>query len=160
MTNEEIAERFERLAALMSIRGDDQYRVRSYYNAAEVIERWPTPLAQIAAEEGIDGLQTLPGIGKAISANVSELLERGTFEAWEKLTTETPATTLDLLKVDGVGIKTAATLHQRFKISSLEDLRKFVDGGGLELVDGVGEKTEERIRESLRRRRSREERRT
>ncbi|HEV2864534.1 MAG TPA: helix-hairpin-helix domain-containing protein [Pyrinomonadaceae bacterium] len=78
------------------------------------------------------------------------LLERGTFEAWERLTGETPESVLDLLEVEGVGLKTAATLYQQFKVSSLEDLRKFVDGGGLDLVDGVGEKSAERIARSVR----------
>lgn len=151
MDNEAIAERFTRLANLMEIRGDDRYRIRSYRNAAEVIETWPTPLKKIAAEEGIKGLQTLPGVGKAISSKIAELLERGSFDAWEKLTAETPETTLDLLRVSGIGIKTAATLHQQFKISSLDDLKKFVEGGGLDMVDGVGEKSVERIRESLKR---------
>jgi DNA polymerase (family 10) len=151
MTNEEIARRFERLATLMTLRGDEYFRARAYRHAAEVIETWPTPLGKIAEEEGVKGLQTLPGVGKAISAKIVELLTRGTFEAWEKLIAETPETTLDLLKVEGVGMKTAATLHQQFKISSLEDLRRFVEGGGLDLVDGVGEKTAERIRASVRR---------
>jgi DNA polymerase (family 10) len=151
MENEEIARRFERLALLMTLRGDDPFRVRSYRNAAEVIETWPTPLARIAREEGVKGLQTLPGVGKAISGKIVELLETGTFEAWEKLTAETPVTVLDLLDVEGVGLKTAAALHQQFKISSLEDLRKFVEGGGLDLVDGVGEKSAERIRRSVER---------
>ena len=146
MTNEEIARRFERLALLMEIRGDDKFRVRSYRNAAEMIETWPTPVAAIAREEGVKGLQTIPGVGKAISAKIVELLGRGTFEAWERLTAETPATVLDLLEVEGVGLKTASTLYRQFKISSLEDLRKFVEGGGLEMVDGVGEKSAERIR--------------
>src|SRR5918993_1133569 len=153
MTNEEIARRFERLALLMEIRGEDKFRVRSYCNAAEEIETWPRPLREVAREGGLKGLQELPGVGKAISSKVVELLERGTFEAYERLTAETPETALDLLEVSGVGIKTAATLYQRFKISSLEDLAKFVAGGGLELVDGVGERVAERIEESLRARR-------
>ena len=151
MTNEEIARRFERLATLMEIRGEDRYRVRSYRNAAEVIETWSSSVEQIAREEGLKGLQTLPGVGKAISAKIVELLERGTFEAYEKLIAETPESVLDLLGVSGIGLKTAATLYQQFKISSLEDLSKFVAGGGLALVDGVGEKSAERIEESLRR---------
>lgn len=151
MDNEAIAERFNRLANLMEIRGDDRYRIRSYRNAAEVIETWPTPLKKIAAEEGIKGLQTLPGVGKAISGKIIELLEKGTFDAWEKLTAETPETTLDILRVSGIGLKTAATLHQQFKIASIDDLKKFVAGGGLEMVDGIGERSAERIRESLER---------
>ncbi len=151
MDNEAIAGRFTRLAELMEIRGDDQFRIRSYRNAAEVIETWPTPLKKIALEEGVKGLQTLPGVGKAISGKIVELLESGTFEAWEKLTLETPETTLDLLRVGGIGLKTAAMLHQKFKIASLDDLKKFVAGGGLEMVDGIGEKSAERITESLKR---------
>ncbi|HJR09339.1 MAG TPA: helix-hairpin-helix domain-containing protein [Pyrinomonadaceae bacterium] len=151
MTNDEIARRFQRLALIMEIRGDDRYRVRSYRNAAEIIETWPQPLADIARAEGARGLQAIPSVGRAISGKIIELCERGTFEAYEKLTAETPETVLDLLDVSGIGIKTAATLHQQFKISSVDDLKKFVAGGGLEMVDGVGERTAERIEESLRR---------
>jgi DNA polymerase (family 10) len=149
MDNEGIAERFNRLANLMEIRGDDRYRIRSYRNAAEVIETWPTPLKTINREEGTKGLQAIPGVGKAISGKIIELLEKGTFDAWEKLVAETPETVLDLMRVSGIGLKTASLLHQKFKISSLDDLKGFVAGGGLEMVDGIGEKSAERITESL-----------
>jgi DNA polymerase/3'-5' exonuclease PolX len=66
-----------------------------------------------------------------------------------KLTAETPVTVLNLLEVGGIGMKTAALLHQKFKISSLDDLKQFVAGGGLHLVDGIGERSAERIQESL-----------
>jgi DNA polymerase (family X) len=149
MTNEEIARRFERLATLLEIRGEDRYRIRSYRNAAEMIEVWPTPLAEIARAEGAKGLQALPGVGKAISGKIMELVARGTFDAYERLITETPESVLDLLAVSGIGIKTAAVLYQQFKISSIDDLKKFVAGGGLDLIDGIGEKSAERIKESL-----------
>ena len=149
MDNEAIARRFYRLAALMEIRGDDPFRLRSYRNAAEALETWPTPLKQIAKDEGIAGLQSIPGVGKAIAGKIVELLERGTFDAWERITAETPETVLDLLELPGVGPKTAAMLHQKFKVSSLKELKKFVAGGGLDLVDGIGPKTAERIKESL-----------
>jgi DNA polymerase (family 10) len=149
VNNEAIARRFYRLAALMEIRGDDPFRLRSYRNAAEALETWPTPLKQIAKDEGIAGLQSIPGVGKAIAGKIIELLERGTFDAWERTTAETPETVLDLLELPGVGPKTAAMLHQKFKVSSLKDLKKFVAGGGLDVVDGIGPKTAERIKESL-----------
>lgn len=149
MDNQEIAQRFFQLSALMEIRGDDPFRLRSYRNAAEAIEVWPTSLEQIARNDGAAGLQEIPGVGKAIAGKVIELLERGTFDAWERLTAETPATVLDLLEVPGIGPKTAALLHQRFRVSSLDALKKFVAGGGLEMVDGIGPKTAEKIKESL-----------
>ena len=74
MDNETIARRFYHLAALLEIRGDDPFRLRSYRNAAEAIETWPTPLKQIAKDEGLAGLQSIPGVGKAIAAKIIELL--------------------------------------------------------------------------------------
>ena len=149
MTNLEIARRFSRLATMMELRGDDPFRLRSYRNAAETIEVWPTPLQEVAAAEGMTGLQAIPGIGKAIAGKVIELLEKGTFDAWERLTAETPASLLDLLELPGIGPKTAMTLYQKFQVSSIEDLKTFVAGGGLNQVDGIGAKTAEKIKESL-----------
>jgi DNA polymerase (family X) len=149
MDNDAIARRFHRLAALMEVRGDDPFRLRSYRNAAEAIEVWPTPLKEIAEKEGVAGLQEIPGVGKAIAGKVIELLTKGTFDAWERLTAETPESVLDLLEIPGIGPKTAALLHQRFKVSSLADLKTFVSSGGLDMVDGIGPKTATRIKEVL-----------
>ena len=149
MDNEAIARRFYRLAALMELRDDDPFRWRSYRNAAEAIEVWPTPLKQIAEQAGVAGLQTIPGVGKAIAGKVIELLTRGSFDAWDRLIAETPESVLDLMELPGIGPKTAAMLHQRFKVSSLDDLKTFVAGGGLDMVDGIGPKTAEKIKEAL-----------
>ena len=138
MDNKEIARRFYRLAALMEIRGDDPFRWRSYRNAAEAIEVWPTSLKEIAEKEDMTGLQEIPGVGKAIASKVIDLLERGTFDAWDRLT-----------EIPGIGPKTAAQLHQRFKVSSLSELKTFVASGGLDMVDGIGQKTAEKIKEVL-----------
>ena len=146
MTNEQIARRFNRMASLMEVRFEDAFRIRSYRMAAEAIETWPTEMSTIAKNQGTVGLLEIPGVGKAIAGKIIELLEKGTFDAWDRLTAETPETVLDLLELPGVGPKTAAMFHQKFKIASLDDLRKFVEGGGLETVDGIGPKTAERIR--------------
>ena len=149
MDNEAIARRFYRLAGLMDIRGDDPFRLRSYRNAAEAIEVWPTPLKEIAEQEGITGLQEIPGVGKAIAGKVVELLEKGSFDAWDRLIAETPESVLELTEIPGIGPKTAALLHQRFKVSSLADMKTFVASGGLRMVDGIGPKTAEKIKEAL-----------
>lgn len=137
------------MASLMEVRGEDSFRIRSYRMAAEAIETWPTPMREIATEGGATGLQEIPGVGKAIAGKIVELLEKGTFDAWKRLTAETPETVLDLLELPGVGPKTAATFHQKFKIASLDEMRKFIEGGGLEMVDGIGPKTAERIKSAL-----------
>ena len=152
MDNAQIAGRFNNMASLMEVRGEDSFRLRSYRMAAEAIETWPVEMKEIVSGAGVAGLLEIPGVGKALAGKIVELVETGTFAAWEKLTAETPATVIDLLELPGVGPKTAATFHQKFNISSLDDLRKFAEGGGLEMVDGIGPRSAERIKESLARR--------
>jgi len=106
-------------------------------------------LKEIAAKEGVTGLQEIPGVGKAIAGKVIELLEKGSFAAWDRLTAETPESVLELTEIQGIGPKTAGLLHQRFKVSSLADLKTFVSSGGLDMVDGIGPKTAERIKAAL-----------
>jgi len=72
MDNEQIASRFNQMGSLMEVRGEDSFRVRSYRMAAEAIETWPTPLKQVAKDEGIAGLQSIPGVGKAIAGKIVE----------------------------------------------------------------------------------------
>ncbi len=149
MDNEEIARRFDQFALLMEVRGEDAFRVRSYRNAAEAIREWPTPLQQMAATGGVRELQTIPGVGRAISAKITELVARGSFETWDRIMIETPVSVLELLEVDGIGIRTASLLHMRFRVKTLADLKKFVDGDGLDMVDGLGDKSAARIKRSL-----------
>lgn len=149
MTNQQIADVFRRLANLLDLRGENFFKVRSYQSAADTIEDWPQPLAELVAEKGIASLRELPGIGEAISKKIVDLLTTGSFKAYDEVRAEIPESTLDLLKVDGVGIKTLRTFYHQFCLTNLDDFAKFVAGGGLGSVEGMGEKLQSRIRQSL-----------
>jgi DNA polymerase (family 10) len=149
MTNQEIAGVFRRLADLMELGEDNPFKIRAYRTAAETIEDTTTPLADMVSEGGVSRLRELPGVGEAIGGKIVELLETGTFKAYEEIKAKIPETTLDLLGVDGVGLKTLQILHRRFQIDNLDDFAKFVEGGGLNSVPHIGAKTRERIRASL-----------
>src|SRR5215468_3435927 len=150
MTNREIADAFRRLAALMELGEDNPFKIRAYRTAAETIEDATTPLAEMVSEGGVSRLRELPGVGEAISKKIVELLETGTFKAYEEIKAEIPESVLDLLKVEGVGLKTLQIFYSQFQITNLEDFAKFVAGGGLASVPHLGAKTQDRIRASLR----------
>lgn len=149
ITNQEIAGVFRRLADLMELGEDNPFKIRAYRTASETIEDTTTPLTDMVSEGGVSRLRELPGVGEAISGKIVELLETGTFKAYEEIKAKIPETTLDLLGVDGVGLKTLQILYQRFQITNLDDFAKFVEGGGLNSVPHIGAKTQERIRASL-----------
>ncbi len=150
MTNPEIAEIFRHLADLLELRGENPFKVRSYRTAAETIEDAVVPLAELLEREGLEGLRALPGIGEAISKKISDLLQTGSFKLWDEVRREIPETVLDLLRVDGVGFKTLQILYHQFHLTNLPDFIRFVEGGGLDSVPGMGEKLQQRIRRSLR----------
>jgi len=149
MDNQEIAAVFRRLADLMELGEDNPFKIRAYRAAADTIEDTTTPLAEMVEAGGVSRLRELPGVGEAISKKIVELLETGTFKAYEEIKAEIPESVLDLLKVEGVGLKTLQIFYSQFQITNLEDFAKFVAGGGLGSVPRLGERAQERIRASL-----------
>lgn len=149
MTNPEIAAILGRIADLMELQKGDGFKIRSYRSASELIGELSTPLAEMAALGGAAELRKLPGIGDAISKKVIDILETGTTGLYEELRAAIPETVLDLLRVDGIGMKTLELLFQQFHVTNLDDFARFVAGGGLDSVPRLGEKTRARIRTSL-----------
>lgn len=150
LTNSAIAERFRAFGDLLEIRGDDHFKVRAYHEAASTIRDWNSPIADIARSAGAKGLRKIPGVGKAISEKIVEIVETGTFKSWEKTVAETPVSVLELLTVDGVSTSIAAKLFGTFKIATIEDLRQFAEGGGLDMIDNLSQPGASRIRAALR----------
>ncbi|HEX5734370.1 MAG TPA: DNA polymerase/3'-5' exonuclease PolX [Blastocatellia bacterium] len=147
--NADIARVFERIAELLEFKDENPFKTRSYRLASETISEMSESLTEIAARGGAAELQRIPGIGKSISNQIVEITKTGTSGYFEELKEEVPETVLELRRVSGVGLKTSQLLYREFGIKSLEELKAFAEGGGLESVPGLGEKTAERIRKSL-----------
>jgi DNA polymerase (family X) len=147
--NADVARVFGRIADLLEFKDENPFKVRSYRLASETIEEMRQSLSEVAASGGAVELQKIPGIGKSISNQIVEITQTGTSSYFEELKEEIPETVLDLRRVSGVGLKTSQLLYRDFGIKSLEELKEFAEGGGLESVPGLGEKTAERIKKSL-----------
>ena len=82
-TNEEIAELFEQLGMMLEMQGDSVFKIRAYQRAARTIEGLSIPLAQAV----VDGqkLTGIPGIGKAISEKIHELVTTGQVQTYERV---------------------------------------------------------------------------
>src|SRR5437868_24315 len=146
--NRDIASVLERIADLLEFKDENPFKLRSYRVAAETIAEMQQPVADIAAR-GAAALQELPGIGKSLSTQTIEIIETGTSSFFEELKEEVPESVLELRRVSGIGLKTSQLLYQDFGIKSLDELKAFADGGGLESVPGLGDKTVKRIQASL-----------
>lgn len=85
MANEAIAERLEEVARLLEEQGANRYRVRAYRLGAGTLRGLPLPVADIFANEGLEGLERLPAIGRGLAAAIASLLLRGRLALLDRL---------------------------------------------------------------------------
>jgi len=154
VNNRDAAQVFYNIADLLEIKGEQIYKVLAYRRAAESILSLGRDLRGVWKE---GGLETIPGVGKAIGAKIDELLRTGKLEFYEELKAEVPATLAEVLRVGDVGPKKAARFWKELGITTLDQLERAARDGRLRGLSGMGEKSEARILasiEALRRRQS------
>jgi DNA polymerase (family 10) len=146
LSNREIAAVFHAIADSMEILNEDRFRLQAYRRAAEVIQDLPAPLATYR-ERG--ELHSLPGVGKAITDKVGELLDTGQLQFYEKLRARVPTGLLDLLRIPNLGPRSVARLHEELGISSIADLKAAIDQGQVAKLKGFGAKTVDGILQGI-----------
>ncbi len=145
-TNKEIASLIEELADLMEIRGDNQYKIRAYTNAAHRIMESDRDLQELYQEEN---LQEIKGIGSGIAETISELFREGKSSQLEELKTELPPGVLELLELPGLGPARAHSLYYELEINNIDDLQQAIKEQRVRNLSGFGPKLEAKLQESL-----------
>ncbi len=142
-SNDEIAELFENMGALLEIKGDSVFKIRAYQRAARTISQLSLPLHQ-AVEAG-ENLRDIPGIGKAISDKIRELVQTGKVSTYERLTAELPEGVLRLMDVPGIGPKTAMLISSELGVTSLDELEEAATDGRIASLPRMGERAAENV---------------
>src|SRR5262249_42853907 len=101
MENREIARLLNETAGLMEIAAEDGFRIRSYRNAAGIIESYPESISGILSNPE-QKVTDISGIGKGIATALEEIHKRGSFEERDALLAIYPPTALELLKIQGL----------------------------------------------------------
>jgi hypothetical protein len=148
MSNAEIADRLDDVAALLEEQGANQYRVQAWRGGAATVRRESRPVAELFHKEGVEGLDRLPGIGSSLARAVRDLVETGRLGTLERLRGESDPVTL-LASVAGVGHALAERIHDQLGVESLEQLEVAVHDGRLGSVPGFGTKRLAGVREAL-----------
>src|SRR4029079_9225917 len=75
MSNAAIAALLRRFAAVLTLEGADRFKVKAYRRAADTLETLHASAAERIA--GGSDLTDLPGIGKAISGTIQDIVRTG-----------------------------------------------------------------------------------
>ncbi|MCU4137368.1 MAG: Histidinol phosphatase or related hydrolase of the PHP family [Thermodesulfobacteria bacterium] len=142
MKNKEVADIFNKVAALLEIKGDNPYRIRAYQKAAQTIEALTADVEELAKQ---GKLEKLPGIGPDLASKIKEILKTGTLPLYEELKKDVPLILLNFLEIPGLGPKKVKVLYEKLGITNIEELERACKAHKIAKLPGFGWKTEENI---------------
>ena len=152
MTNKDAADLLDAFADVLEIRGANQFRVRAFRTASRRVDGLTVDLSELVAS---DSLETVQGIGKGIAGFLREFVTTGRVAEYEELRAEIPSGVFDMLRVPGLGPKTAATLYAKLQITSIDELEAAARANELAQVRSIGAKRQARLLRELQRFRER-----
>jgi hypothetical protein len=146
--NEDLCERFVRIADLLAVQHATPFRVAAYRRGAAVVADLPTPVSDVFERSGVDGLERLPGIGKSLASLIREYVRTGRISLQERLEGSICAEEV-LCTLPGLGPTLAHRIHELLGVETLEELECAAADGRLAAVPGFGGRRLEAITASL-----------
>ncbi|MGA8710401.1 MAG: helix-hairpin-helix domain-containing protein [Thermoplasmata archaeon] len=143
--NAEATEIFRTIADFLDLLGE-KFKPEAYRRAARSIESLTEDLGAVSDRHE---LRSIPGVGEAIAEKIEEYLRTGSVSYYERLKREIPAGLVELMRLPGLGPKTARRFWVELGVEGPAELRDAIAAGRLVGVKGFGEKKIEQIRSAL-----------
>ncbi len=151
MDKDQIATVLAEIGVLLELKGENPFKTRAYANAARVLEALNEPLDKIIAE---DRLGDIKGIGEALQKKITELAATGKLPYYDELKASIPPGLLEIIQIPGVGPKKAKALLDQLGVKSVAELEAACLAGKVAGLEGFGEKTQAKILDGIKFRRT------
>lgn len=146
VTNQEIAEQLREIYQLMQLAGENRFRAIAFDRAAQTIESLDDSISNYIEN---DTLTDIKGIGNSIAEDIQSYAETGKIDVLESLRDRIPKGVIKWLDISGLGPKNIAKIHKELGISELEELKEACEDGRVAELDGLGEKSAQKILTSI-----------
>jgi DNA polymerase (family 10) len=140
--NEAVAELLDNIARLLTLKGDDPYRIGAYLDAARTVGGIADDVEELHRR---GQLEEIRGVGKSIAARIAEYLETGRSSYVEELERELAPGAPSLLDLPSIGPVRARVIQERLGISTIPALIRAAHEHRLRALRGIGEALERRI---------------
>jgi len=148
MKNQEIAKIFYEISNYLEME-EVAFKPYAYKRVANTFGALEENVEDIYNQEGLKGLEKIPGVGKNIALKIEEYIKTGKIKYYEKLKKKTPINLEEIIAVQGMGPRKAKILYQKLKIKNLKDLEKAAKAHKIASLFGFEEKTEKNILEGI-----------
>ncbi len=137
LTNIQIADLLRNVAASYQIQSEEKnrFKIIAYQRAADAVEHATSELKDIWDEGELD---EVPGIGTSIAKHLDDLFKTGNSKHFDSLLRRIPTPVFELMKIQGIGPKTALKLVKNLGIKSIDDLEKAAKANKISGLEGFG----------------------
>jgi DNA polymerase (family 10) len=146
VTNREIAEKLREIYQLMQLAGENRFRAIAFDRAAQTIESLNEEINTYIEN---DTLTDIKGIGNSIADDIKSYAKSGHIEVLDSLREQIPEGIIEWLNISGLGPKNIAKIHKELGISTVEQLKEACHDGRVASLDGLGEKSAQKILNSI-----------
>lgn len=145
-TNRDIADQLDLVYQLMQLAGENRFKAIAFDRASQTIRGFEEDLGKHIEEKR---LTEIKGIGKSIANDIYAYVETGQMPVLEAFKEKVPVGLIQWLDISGLGPKNILKIHQKFGISTLDELKECIDRGDLAELPGLGAKSVEKIKKSI-----------
>jgi DNA polymerase (family X) len=144
-TNAQVADLLRQYATALQLEGSDRFKIKAYRRAANTIESTDQPVAKLARNRG--DLESLPGIGKAISGMIQEIVRKGKLSQLDRAISKLSPELVELATKPLLDPKQVLRVYKKLGINSLAQLKSRLDAGDIRTA--LGSRIEFHIRHGL-----------
>ncbi len=141
--NKQIINKLTELADMLDIKGENQFRIRAYRNAARSLSGVTRSISDMVKNN--EDVASLPGIGKSMSDKIEEIVKTGQLEQLNQLREEVPESLVEVMRLEQLGPQRTKILSEELNIRSIDELKEALEKGKVENIKGFGKKTAEKI---------------
>lgn len=140
--NKQIAEMLRQLGMMLEILGENHFKFRSYYKAAEIIEKLQINLEELSRS---GELIKIEGIGPAISKKITTIIETGNLPKLDEVKKSIPSGLLEMLKIPGMNPRKINLVWKKLDITNIDELLAACQENRLSQLRGFGKESQREI---------------
>ncbi|MDE1858016.1 MAG: DNA polymerase/3'-5' exonuclease PolX [Thaumarchaeota archaeon] len=129
MRNSKVAQLLDELGGLVEANGEDWFKVIAYHRAATSVRNLDEDVELVWKEKRLEEIKY---VGEGIAKKIDEYLRTGRLRLLETLREKTPAGVPLLMRVQGIGPRTAYHLAHDMGIAGVEELKAALEEGRLD----------------------------
>ena len=142
MTNNDVCEVLEEIGRLLELKGENPFKYRAYFNAVKTLRSLDINIKELI-ERG--ELSSIKGIGKALTGKITELVETGKLEYYEKLKSSVPQGLYEMAALPALDRKKVGLIYLKLGAETLRELEEACRGNRISGLRGFSESDQQKI---------------